>query len=559
MRYFKVLNVFVLLLLLAVPCFAQHKAKFHIVSFGENPHDMSPKNHEKLDPDGHPYAIIKVTSNNPDDNLGAYSFDFEHIPHIVEVKDGELWVYVGRNAMFVNISREGYHSIKRYDLGLTIQPGRAYDMSLSAESQKIMKQMVRFNISPVEAEAVVMYKSDKHGATEQLFGTADENGEIAKNLELGKYSYKIISENCYSSEGLLILGNANEIHTETVVLKPNFASVGLVASDGVSILIDGELKGTGEWKGKLKSGVYNVECSKANHKSSFETITIEEGVNVTISLSPPVPITGILSLISTPLDARITIDGKDYGATPRNINDLLIGNHKVTVSKDGYESANIDVVIKENEITEHEFTLQRSENNQTDIVSSDVNGNSGVINGHEYVDLGLPSGIKWATCNVGASKPNDYGDYYAWGETSTKSSYNEDNSTTFCKQVGNIAGNPTYDVARAKWGGNWRMPTKAEFEELLDKNNCTWKRTTQDGYKGYKVTSKINGASIFLPAAGCRYGASSIYQGTNGYYWSATPHESYSFSAYRLDFYKGYRGTFWEYRYYGRSVRPVCE
>ena len=94
----------------------------------------------------------------------------------------------------------------------------------------------------------------------------------------------------------------------------------------------------------------------------------------------------------------------------------------------------------------------------------------GTINGYDYVDLGLS--VKWATCNVGASTPEDYGDYYAWGETSTKSSYDIDNSTTFGKQMRSIAGNPTWDAARKNWGSPWRLPTEAEFQELID--NSTW-------------------------------------------------------------------------------------
>ena len=177
----------------------------------------------------------------------------------------------------------------------------------------------------------------------------------------------------------------------------------------------------------------------------------------------------------------------------------------------------------------------------------------GTINGHDYVDLGLS--VKWATCNVGASSPGDYGNHYAWGETSTKSSYDTDNSATYGKQMGSIAGNPTYDVARKKWGSPWRLPTKAEFDELVD--NCTWTWTTQNGHNGYKVTSKKNGNSIFLPAAGYRDGTSSGSQGTDGYYWSATPYKSGDYGAYYLYFYEGYRYSDWFYSFYGRSVRPV--
>ena len=178
----------------------------------------------------------------------------------------------------------------------------------------------------------------------------------------------------------------------------------------------------------------------------------------------------------------------------------------------------------------------------------------GFVNDHGYVDLGLS--VKWATCNVGANSPSDYGDYYAWGETSTKSSYTEENSKTYGKSMGNIGGNSSYDVASYRWGGSWRMPTKAEWQELVDK--CTWTWTTQGGHNGYKVTGK-NGKSIFLPAAGWRYGTSPYCVGENGYYWSSTPYEGGTYGAYILYFNSSYHSTGWDYRYYGRSVRPVVE
>jgi len=181
---------------------------------------------------------------------------------------------------------------------------------------------------------------------------------------------------------------------------------------------------------------------------------------------------------------------------------------------------------------------------------------SPTINGHEYVDLGLPSGLKWATCNVGASSPEDYGNYYAWGETETKAEYTEDNSVTIGQQLNDISGNAQYDAAAANWGGSWRMPTKAELEELIDE--CTWTWTTQNGVKGYKVTGP-NGNHIFLPAAGFRYWSSLYEAGEEGYYCSSSPNESHSDYAYNLLINSGTQGVDWNYRDYGQSVRPVSE
>ena len=181
---------------------------------------------------------------------------------------------------------------------------------------------------------------------------------------------------------------------------------------------------------------------------------------------------------------------------------------------------------------------------------------SGILNGHKYVDLGLPSRLKWATCNVGASLPEQYGDYYAWGEIDTKSEYTKDNSITYGKSMSDISGNAMYDVACAKWGGSWRLPTKKELDELESK--CTWEWTTQNGKKGYKVTGP-NGNSIFLPAAGYRFGSSLYYAGEYGYCWGSTPYESDDSNAYYLIFDSSSHDVDWCRRYDGRSVRPVSE
>ena len=194
---------------------------------------------------------------------------------------------------------------------------------------------------------------------------------------------------------------------------------------------------------------------------------------------------------------------------------------------------------------------------------------SGSENGYEYVDLGLS--VKWATCNVGSTSPEGYGSYFAWGETSPKSDYswttlkycNDTTGDSFSKYNRNQDGtkdNKTVldlsdDAARANWGGSWRMPTYAEFQELIDK--CTWTWTTVNGKNGYKVVSKSNGNFIFLPAAGYRNYTSLDNAGSNGYYWSGSLGESYSYDARYLYFNSGNHGTDDFYRRYGRSVRPV--
>lgn len=166
--------------------------------------------------------------------------------------------------------------------------------------------------------------------------------------------------------------------------------------------------------------------------------------------------------------------------------------------------------------------------------------------------------MKWATCNVGANSSEEYGDYYAWGETETKDEYTKDNSMTCGMVIKDISGDLRYDVARRKWGGRWRIPTEEEMEELIEK--CTWEWTEHNGTKGYKVTGS-NGKSIFLPATGYRLGSSLLRAGGYGYYLSSTSDESYSDYAYGLHFYfySGSQDVDWIDRNLGLSVRPVSE
>jgi len=193
----------------------------------------------------------------------------------------------------------------------------------------------------------------------------------------------------------------------------------------------------------------------------------------------------------------------------------------------------------------------------------------------EVVDLGLS--VKWATWNIGASLPQEYGDYYAWGETETKSEYSwstykwcNGSATTLTKYCTDSSSgttdykkvlDPEDDVAHVKWGGSWRMPTADEWKELCD--NCTWTWTTVGGVNGSLVTSKKAGytdKSIFLPATGRRGVKGLDYVGSDGFYWSSSLNTTWPYYASRCTFNSGSVGP-WGYhdRSFGNTVRPVTE
>lgn len=195
----------------------------------------------------------------------------------------------------------------------------------------------------------------------------------------------------------------------------------------------------------------------------------------------------------------------------------------------------------------------------------------GQIDGHYYVDLGLS--VMWATMNVGANSPEEYGNYYAWGETTPKKEYSMFNSATYRKDIEEItgitnisdmpqydfiSGDPALDVARLDWGGNWEMPTKQWVDELVE--NCTCEFITYNKVNGWLLVSKENGKAIFLPAAGYRDNGVR-FEKRHAEYWTGTADTRGITESYRLFIKDNSYGSFYDTdacsRYVGMPVRPI--
>ena len=288
-----------------------------------------------------------------------------------------------------------------------------------------------------------------------------------------------------------------------------------------------------------------------NYGSSVRPVKSRVGIEtpcVTVSVVEFTDLTAIIKTYATDGGAEMTERGFYLGTNP-NPSET---DNKVVLENTVGNNTNILVNLTPNTTYYVKAYVTNSEGTSySEVVSFTTLAESAY---NEYVDLGLPSGLKWATCNVGANSPEEYGNYYAWGEVLPKEEYIQSNSLTYGKQMDDISGTQ-YDAATANWGGDWRMPTKAEQEELL--NNCTWTWTTQNGVNGYKVIGP-SGASIFLPAAGNRGGSSLNSAGSLGCYWSSAPHSGTNL-AYTLRFDSGSRNTGHNNREFGCSVRPVRE
>lgn len=187
----------------------------------------------------------------------------------------------------------------------------------------------------------------------------------------------------------------------------------------------------------------------------------------------------------------------------------------------------------------------------------------------EAVDLGLS--VKWANMNVGATKDSGFGTYFAWGETKPKKYYSWDNYA-WSKGNGQVLFKysnsdrktllvPSDDAARVNWGGEWRMPTADECEELADSTKCKWEWITKDGVNGYKVTGKKTGNSIFLPITGFRFYEDVQFRAIKGIYWTSTLYAANTYKAWFLEFDdSGVDVTFGKIssnRYSGRCIRAV--
>jgi len=291
-----------------------------------------------------------------------------------------------------------------------------------------------------------------------------------------------------------------------------------------------------------------VEARRAGCTTVSEEVALGELEEKEITLRAPGVILGSLRVESEPMGAAVFVDGKQYDETPCLLGEsagLAVGTHEVKLTKEGFSDYTASVTLKENEETVLSgIRLSAIEKKETPPKGNTRRAVSGENGGHIYVDLGLPSGTLWATTNIGAESPEEYGDYYAWGETSTKDIYSwksykwcdgsdyewdNDNETTLTKyntkrSYGRIDKQMTLnaedDAATQNWGKNWRTPTDEEWKELSG-SYCTWMWVTKNGVEGYLVGSKVNGSQLFLPAGGYMNNESLLAENEYGYYWSS--------------------------------------
>ena len=318
--------------------------------------------------------------------------------------------------------------------------------------------------------------------------------------------------------------------------------------------------------------IINVSKNESNESRSG-AIVLETNDGKTASVSVSQLCKGNPYITTTPTSIYYSANGGQKGLSISTNSESWQVSSKpdwCTATNKTETSVIINAARNESYKGRNGLILLKTSDGNTISIPVNQSGKNGELNGHKYVDLGLPSGIKWATCNVGATNPEDYGNYYAWGETITNKNHNW-SSYRYCKDAHNkltkYCSNADYgnrgftdnittlrandDAATDNWGNGWRTPTKSEFEEL--KNKCNWEWTG----KGYMVIGP-NGNSIFLPAAGSD-GTDFKYTFSHGLYWSSSllsGKPDYAWHVYFCSDGCSVHSNY--YRCFGLSVRAVC-
>lgn len=435
----KVIKAVAVLLLWLMPLMlaAQQRQRFSVASFEADPLDLTAHEgqYAQKDDNGALYAIIKVTSNAPDDDLNAFQFNFGNPYHKTMMHDDELWIYVEHTAKWVTIEREGFAPVRRYTLGKgLIEAGKVYVMQLSVQEREVEHRILQFKITPANEGAIVKVKRRNADGDFELWGTVDATGCIDRRLETGVYDYEVTAQYYDTSQGVVTLNYSEENHVEAVTLKPNFGYLEVADEHGIAgaeiyvndkkigavpytkkdrwdvgndyrimisngelyktfngtfsikkgettrltpklesnfaettitvdnnaeIFIEGQSRGHGKWTGPLKAGTYNVECRLDNrYRSTRRQITIRPNVAEAFAMDTPTPILGSIYTTSNPSGAHLYLDGKDVGQTPKELRNVLIGQHNVRVLRDGYRAEEKTVEVTEGQTAEVEFKLR---------------------------------------------------------------------------------------------------------------------------------------------------------------------------------------------------------
>ena len=486
----------------------------------------------------------------------------------VDVNDGSIYVsctvtmpYNGETNVQMRLSDDPDFPVKnRQSVNITLN-GSEGDSSVSEYTFKV-------NPGTKYYWQVYYFDWDKYtyvkGSPVWTFTTKSAGESIVSiEVEPTEIDFGIVEEGTDKTETFMVKNTGGGNLTFTVLCQ---SSAFEVSDNGQEFTI-----GTGESKNYTVTG--HGLASQRRVDSSISVKSNAENGNLTINMHLTGKSVSALSFSQPSVEIKVGEEARIEIKPGSGYYDFSIGDPSIVsafISQSGggaggrydtYNYTNQYLSIAGVSPGQTTIIVKDTERNEEATLYVTVTGESPNIPA-EAIDLGLPSGTKWASWNVGASAPEEYGGYYAWGETEEKDYYDWstythcDGSWKTCHHIGDDIAGTEYDVAHMKWGGDWRMPSIDQIKELKD--NCTQTWTTQNGVNGILVTGP-NGATIFLPAAGSHWDDGLYNEGSVGYFWSSSFGPGSECFAYDLDFDSG--SWSWGrsgYRYAGFSVRAVC-
>jgi len=435
-----------------------------------------------MDQNGQKCALIKVETSET-----GFAFDTGTLGvSKTEQHVGEIWVYVPEGVKRITISHQQLGVLRDYDLGQTLKRAKTYIMKLTTGEvhttirQARTSQYVVFQLTP--PNAVVELDGE-------LLNTSE--GTATKMMRFGTYGYRVNAPDYKPEVGKVTVNDPKNKHVVSVALKPNFSAVTLTVDGDAEIWVNGERKGTGSWQGNLGAGTYEFETRKANHRSATVTRDIQASSEpLTIRLQAPTPILGEADINSSPAMADIYIDGKKVGQTPQLIEQLLIGQHQVRISKQGYQDYSATLNVKENEPAILSATLEKPKAEQTEqAVVNTPTATSG--ESRKVITVGNVSftmiRVDGGTFTMGATSEQGSAAYddekpahqvtlspYYMGETEVTQTLweavmgkNPSNFKGNNRPVEQVSWDDCQDFIRKlsqKTGLNFRLPTEAEWE-----------------------------------------------------------------------------------------------
>ena len=475
---------------------------------------------KRLDQNGQVAALIKVVTTQT-----GFTFEGGTLGIVdTQQRNGEIWVWVPRGLRKITILHQQLGVLRDYRFPVEIESERTYEMVLTtAKIETIIKEEVRqqyllFQLDPPNA---ILEVDDK-------LWSVEADGTAMQYVDFGTYSYRVRAKDYNPEVGKVTVDDPNETIIVPVKLKSNLTEVTLTVDADAEIWVNNQKKGVRSWTGRLGNGAYKIECKQEGHETTMVSKEITKEMNgETISLPAPTPVYGSLMVESAPNLCKLYIDGKDYGITPKSINNILIGQHEIRLIKDGYDEHRETITIARGERKQVKTTLSKQDvqqpiattTNTSDDQTFTVNGVSFTM---KYVAGGTFS--MGATSEQGSDAESDEKPVhsvilsnYFMGETEVTQALwqavmgnNPSNFKGDDLPVENISWNDCQEFTRKlnqKTGKTFRLPTEAEWEYAARGGSKS------NGYK-YAGSDSIGSVAVYEENS-YNNGSSSLDYGTH--------------------------------------------